>query len=250
MAYRSDSDLEFLAFCNNDDLEILVEVLTKDKDGETRWTEELTKSEEFKQYSPNHKKYWKLIAAEIQTFGANTFATIIFRWGEGVLYKEVLTDVCDKLEVNYNKRSSVNQIEVNLFMKILTDSLNNMNAEELKEVVESIGLPTGKNYTKEAILIALQIAIKQSGFFAYRLAVIIANAVAKALIGRGLTFAANATLTRAISVFAGPIGWVITALWTMIDLAGPAYRVTIPAVIQVAYMRLKKQYEETEQQAA
>lgn len=249
MAYRSDSDLEFLAFCSNDDLEILVEVLTKDKDGETRWTEELTMSEEFKRHSPNHRKYWKLIAAEIQTFGANTFATI-FRWGEGVLYREILTDVCDKLEVNYNKKSPVSQIEVNLFMKILTDSLNNMNAEELKEVVESMGLPTGKNYTKEAILVALQIAIKQSGFFAYQSAVIIANAVAKALIGRGLTFAANATLTRAISVFAGPIGWAITALWTMIDLAGPAYRVTIPAVIQVAYMRLKKQYEGTAQRVA
>ncbi len=117
-----------------------------------------------------------------------------------------------------------------------------MSPEQLKEAVESLNLPTGKNYTKEAVMIALQVAIKQSGFFAYKAAVIIANAVARALIGRGLTFAANATLARTISIFAGPIGWVVTGLWTLVDIAGPAYRVTIPAVIQIAYMRLKQQY--------
>jgi uncharacterized protein YaaW (UPF0174 family) len=242
MAYRKDPDLEFLASCDNDDLGILVDLLTRDKDGEVRWTEELTDSEEFKQYYPDHKKYWELIAAEIQTFGANTFSTII-RGGKGVLYREVLTDACDKMKVNYNKKSSISQIEVNMLMKILTDSLNDMSPQELKEAVEMLNLPTGNNYTKEAVLIAMQIAIKQSGFFAYRAAVIIANAVAKALIGRGLTFATNAMLTRAISVFAGPVGWVIAGLWTLFDVAGPAYRITIPAVIQVAYMRLKKQYE-------
>ena len=163
MAYRSDPDLEFLSSCDNDDLGILVDILTKDKDGEIRWTEELTNSEEFRRYSPNHKKYYKLIAAEIQTFGANTFMTI-FRSGKGVLYREVLTDACDKLKVNYHEKSSISQIEVNLLMKILTDSLNEMSPEQLKEAVESLNLHTGKNYTKEAVMIALQVAIKQSGF--------------------------------------------------------------------------------------
>ena len=65
---------------------------------------------------------------------------------------------------------------------------------------------------------------------------------AKFLTGRGLTIAANAALTKWLSVFAGPIGWAVTALWTVIDIAGPAYRVTIPAVIQIAYMRQKPRY--------
>lgn len=245
MAYRTDPDLEFLASCDDDDLGILIDVLTKDKNGEVRWTEELTESEDFKQHFPNHKKYWKLIAAEIQTFGANTIATIFFRGGKGVLYREVLVNVCDKLKVNYNKKSSTSQIEVNMLMKIMTDSLDDMSPQQLKEAVESLNLPTGKNFSKEAVMIALQVAIKKSGFFAYRASVIIANAVAKAIVGRGLTFGINAGLTRAISVFAGPVGWAIAGIWTLIDIAGPAYRVTIPAVIQVAYMRLKKEYGES-----
>lgn len=66
-----------------------------------------------------------------------------------------------------------------------------------------------------------------------------ANQVAKVVLGKGLTFAANQTLTKVIGAFAGPIGWVVTAVWTAFDIAGPAYRVIIPACIQIAYMRTK-----------
>ena len=104
MAYRYDPDLEFLAECSDTDLEDLVYCLTHDKDGTVRLTEELTMSDKYKRYSPKHSMYWEEIAAEIQCFGANTFATI-FRGGKGVLYKEVLTDVCDKMKVNYNSSS-------------------------------------------------------------------------------------------------------------------------------------------------
>jgi uncharacterized protein YaaW (UPF0174 family) len=35
------------------------------------------------------------------------------------------------------------------------------------------------------------------------------------------------------------VGWTLTGLWTAVDIAGPAYRVTMPAVIQVALVRRK-----------
>ena len=82
-------------------------------------------------------------------------------------------------------------------------------------------------------------AIREGGFACYKWLVVVANAL---LTGRGLTIAANAALTKWLSVLAGPIGWAVTALWTVIDIAGPAYRVTIPAVIQIAYMRQKPRY--------
>ncbi|AGQ95809.1 hypothetical protein cje11_01026 [Campylobacter jejuni subsp. jejuni 60004] len=50
---------------------------------------------------------------------------------------------------------------------------------------------------------------------------------------------ANATLTRALSLFSGPVGWTIMTTWTALDLASPAYRVTIPAVLQIIILRLK-----------
>ncbi|HCH0928890.1 TPA: DUF3944 domain-containing protein, partial [Vibrio parahaemolyticus] len=42
MAYRYDSDLEFLGAIKSEDLSDLVYCLTHDKDGEERFTEELT----------------------------------------------------------------------------------------------------------------------------------------------------------------------------------------------------------------
>ena len=48
MAYRYDDDLEFLESCKDEDLEILVNNLTKDKDGDARFTEELTMNENYK----------------------------------------------------------------------------------------------------------------------------------------------------------------------------------------------------------
>ena len=241
MAYRYDEDLEFLQHISSEDLNDLVYCLTHDKDGEVRWTEELTDTEEYKEHYPDHNKYWELIAAEIQCFGANTIATI-FRRGKGVLYKEVLTDVCDKLKVNYNKNSSVERIENCLLMKILEDALDKMSSEELKKLAREIGLRNTNNITSQAMTGIFQAVFRAGGFKSYQLTVIIVNAVLKALIGRGLSLAANATLIRTMAILTGPIGWAITMLWAAIDIAGPAYRVTVPAVIIVAALRQKHLY--------
>lgn len=236
MAYRYDSDLEFLKECKSEDLSDLVYCLTHDKDGETRWTEELTTNNAYKNYYPDHNKYWDDIAAEIQCFGSNSLATI-FRGGKGVLYKEVLCDVCDKMKVNYNKDSNTETIEENLLFKILKDALDKMSVEEIKNLGDELGIKNTSGLTANALSAAFQAIFKAGGFKSYQLTLIIVNAVMKALIGRGLTFAANATLTRTMAVLTGPIGWAITAIWTLTDIAGAAYRVTIPAVIQVAYLR-------------
>ena len=82
-------------------------------------------------------------------------------------------------------------------------------------------------------------AIGAGGFSTYRMAVIVANAVSKAVLNRGLTFAGNAALTRGIAVLSGPIGWVISAALTVPVVSGPAYRVTIPATLYIAYLRQK-----------
>ncbi len=73
----------------------------------------MTTSDAYKTYHPDHNQYWELIAAEIQRYGANSFATML-RGGKGV-----------------------EKIENNLLMKILTDEIENMSPEELKELAQS-----------------------------------------------------------------------------------------------------------------
>ena len=232
-----DNDLLFLRNADSSDLKVLVDYLTKTKDGENRLTEKLTKTENYKMFYPDRLQLMADdIAKELQLYGGNTFMNILR--GHGVEYRELLIDVCKRLKVNFNKESSIEMIEYNLLQKILLDSLENMTIEELKKILDEMNIPT-QGYGKQAFVAALQMAIKRGGFSAYKIAVIVANAVSRALIGRGLTIAANAAITRWLSVFAGPIGWTVTAIWTAIDIAGPAYRVTIPSVVQIAYMRIK-----------
>lgn len=241
MAYRYDTDLEFLGKMNSEDLSDLVYCVTHDKDGSVRFTEELTTSAPYKRHHPDHQKYWELIAAEVQCFGANTFVTL-FRGGKGVEYREILIDVCDKMDVNYNKDSSTEKIETNLLMKILNDALEKMTPEELKKLAEAIGIKNLNLITPESMLGVFQAVFRAGGFKSYQLTLVIVNAILKTLIGRGLSFAGNAALTRTVAVLTGPIGWAITGAWTAVDVASAAYRVTIPAVIQVAALRQKHLY--------
>ena len=157
----------------------LVFILTKTKDGDLRLTEELTGEERYSQYYPDHSEYWDLIAAELQSFGGNTFMNKIR--GEGVLYRELLTDACNKMKVNYNSSASVEVIEMNLLMKILTDSIEKMDTEDLRKIVEDLNLKT-TDLSKQAVIAALQAGVRSSDF---RLpnGLIVANQVAKALIG-------------------------------------------------------------------
>ncbi len=235
MAYRHDPDLEFLSSLSSEELHDLVYLLTHDKDGERRLTELLTQEDNYKKHYPDHKQYWKEIAAEIQCFGGNTFVNM-FRGG-GVSYKEVLCDVCDKMKVNYNKDSSTKKIEQNLLMKILEDALEKMSPEEIEKLGKELGLENTAKLTSQSLTAIFLAVFRAGGFKSYQLTLIIVNAIVKVLIGRGLTLGGNVLVTRTAAILTGPIGWVITGLWTAVDIAGPAYRVTIPAVIQIAYLR-------------
>jgi len=59
------------------------------------------------------------------------------------------------------------------------------------------------------------------------------------LIGRGMMMIGVGIISRGLGILFGPLGWLFLTGWTTWDILGPAYRVTIPAVIQVAYMRVK-----------
>lgn len=179
----------------------------------------------------------ELIDKEIRAFGGNSIANL-FRGGDGIKYGELVSDVGTHLKVNFAKKAPAENIEVAILQKIFTDSVARMSEVERQQVLAelNIGELSGLGPAQLATAIG---ASRLAGFATYRMAVIVANGISKALLGKGLTLAANAGLTRVIALATGPIGWVITGLWTIADLASPAYRVTVPCVIQVAYMRLK-----------
>ncbi len=228
-------NLEFLNRASNDDLRLLCDIVVKDKNGNYRATETISHLQVYKDnYPHNIKGMLRELVLEFREFGGNSIANF-FR-GEGPEYSEILHDVAKRNKVNFNTKSSDERIEMLILQKLFVDSVENASNDELKRMMEELGFPT-TNFTRQAAIATLITAWKAGGFKSYILLVSVVNAVMKFLVGRGLSLAANAALTRMASVMMGPIGWVLTALWTIIDIAGPAYRVTVPAVIQIAYIR-------------
>ncbi|RVZ69572.1 DUF3944 domain-containing protein [Helicobacter pylori] len=240
--WHTNSDLEFLKRLSSNDLKDLFDVIVYDEDGTLRMNEDLTSSTEYKRHGNDYAKYAERIAEELQCYGGNSFTSALR--GTGVLYREILCEVCNKLKVNYNKKSDTTLIEENMLSSILQKSLEKMSDEEIRELCDGLGVKNTNKLGKQALSIAALTLFKMGGFKSYQLAVIVANTVIKAIFQRGLSLGANAALTRGLSILTGPIGWIITGVWTAIDIAGPAYRVTIPACIVVATLRLKAQANE------
>ncbi|MCQ2828037.1 DUF3944 domain-containing protein [Helicobacter pylori] len=252
MAYRYDSDLEFLKRLSSNDLKDLFDVIVYDEDGALRMNEELTSSTEYKRYGNDYAKYAERIAEELQYYGSNSFASFIK--GEGVLYKEILCDACDHLKVNYNEESETSLIEQNMLSKLLKDSLEQMSKKDLEELYHELGMTNIDKViseNKQVLIASVLTLFKAGGSHSYALAVSVADAMVRQTLGHGLSsVVGKVALKKTLGILAGPIGWVITGALVSINLAGPAYRVTVPACVLVATLRKKLKAEQEAKQKA
>ena len=240
---QPDDDLvPLLRKASSDDLGILVECIHKDRN------EELSSVPAFQAQNPrageniydgDHRVYADDIAAEIQRYCGNTISNA-FRGGKGVPYIEAVHDVADHLKVNYNPSAAVDRIEREILLKVLEKAYEKMSDEEKRELLEELEAPNIAASLPAALpVMAVQGAINMSGFVAYKLTVIVANAIAKSILGRGLSLAANAALARSLSVFAGPIGWAVSAGWVIYELGGPRLSSPSSCVAHVSFLRQK-----------
>jgi uncharacterized protein YaaW (UPF0174 family) len=239
--YREDSDLTFLKKCSNEDLELLVSILTIDpNDNTSRFTETLTSDTSYKRYYPNHQLYWKSIAAELQTFCANSGMTLL-RQGKGVCYREILIDVCDKTKINLNEPPSffIEKIENVLLNSLLKQSLENMEQHELKKLAAELG-HINLHLPPAVLMLSIQKSIMSNP--------LIWNSLIFSMLGNlgfkignimATMFTIIPRLHPILAALTGPIGLAISNLWLLSDIAGPAYRVTIPACLYVAVLRKK-----------
>lgn len=247
---------QLLARSDIADLDILVDYITDSGKGRISLSNDvcarLVKCKERGEYSEFDRG---LIYQEICAFGGNTLTNayrdarnsivvgtlldkVLPDVGANVAYDEVVKDVASHLKVAFDKKDDLLVVEDGILRKILRDSFEKMSADERAAVLKELNV-SDLSMLKPAASAALIAAGRMGGFATYKVSLIVANAVSKALLGRGLPFAVNATVARTIGALLGPIGWVVTGAWTLADMASPAYRVTVPCVIQIAYMRQK-----------
>ncbi|WP_240445663.1 DUF3944 domain-containing protein [Helicobacter pylori] len=180
--------MEFLNHLSSSDLKDLFDVIAYDEDGTLRMSEELTSSTEYKRYGHDYAKYPERIAEELQHYGGNSFADF-FR-DEGVLYKEILCDVCDHLKVSYNEKANTSWIEQNMLSKLLKDSLEKMSGREIKELGHELGMTNidkviGEN--KQVLIASVLTLFQAGGSHSYALAISVADAMVRQTLGHGLS---------------------------------------------------------------
>lgn len=232
--------ISVLEQADNEDLKTLCDIITLGKNGTPRISDSLTKTEAYKRNYPHRMP--SLIPGmvkELGLYGGNS--VVNFFKGEGADYSTILRKVAKRLKVSFRDSQSDEVIEGYMLQKLFDDMSDRLSDEELRTMAQEFGVKPLR-YSRQAIVAALQIAIRRGGIYGLTWSMSVANVVARQAIGRGVTtFASGTVLSRSISVLAGPVGWALTAAWTAYDIAGPAYRVIVPAVIQIAYIRQKSQ---------
>lgn len=219
--------ISVLERADNEDLKTLCDIITLGKNGTPRISDSLTRTSVYKHnYPRNMSALIPNMVRELGLYGSNS--VVNFFKGEGSDYSTILRKVAKRLKVSFRSTQSDEVIEGYMLQKLFDDMSERLTDEELRTMAREFGVKPLR-YSRQAIVAAMQVAIRRGGIYGLTWPMNVA------------TFASGTVLSRSLSILTGPIGWALTAAWTAYDIAGPAYRVIVPAVIHIAYLRQKNQ---------
>ncbi|MBZ5789226.1 hypothetical protein K8353_03820 [Burkholderia contaminans] len=235
-----------LQVADDDDLVILVEHLTDKGKGRSSLSD--TRLKQLMACSASgvfgHSDR-NAIASEIRLFGGNSFANAL-RGGEGAAYQGLVIDAAKHLKVDAEEWESAPSVEVQLLRKLFLDALDAMPDDKRRVTLSHVGLSELAESGRAEIAAALREA-PAHGEIRMRVAAFVAESTASSVLGRGLAVAGGAGVGSAVlasgalataATVVAPLSLVFGAM----ALAAPAYRVFVPCVVQVAYIREKARH--------
>ncbi len=182
----------------------------------------------------------RLLAEEIRLDGSNSF-TSLFRGYEGVAYEEIVCDVASKLGAPVRAEDSLVEAEWAVLRHVAEGYWEGLSEEERARILDGTDeIP--EDFDADALFTTLSgggalAALLMREVVTKLVARLMANVLLKAGLKEG---AKHATRIAAYTV---PFVGVVLALWTVNDIAGPAYRKTVPTVVQLALLRLQHAVE-------
>lgn len=225
--YLNDEDLDFLRHCSEEQLAELTRLLTHNDKGKARLSGSLQRNELFRSmegHPEQHRCNWRLIAGELQHYGGDSIANRLR--GHGKLYRTILLDVTKQLKLKADKESTTFEIEQALLTHFLRNAWQKMDAEQKQEFLQAVEAKVSE--LEELLPLLLEdpaLAKGVSHLLSSQLARILRTHAAISVIGHGLVRGAG---------LGGPVG---AAFNSVKAVSGSAYRVTIPAVLQIACLR-------------
>ena len=177
------------------------------------------------------------VVREICEDGSNTIARLA-RFNTPVNYDEIVRDVAEKIGVKSDLLSwDVPRCEQLLLAELMKKYWNKLSDEERREQYASLKENLGNEYAEYAknLLNGGAVAILQA------LQMVSAQVVRKVIIQTVAVFAGRQAAFGAarFALWFIPIVNVLMVAWAIIDIAGPAYRKTVPTVVEVALLRME-----------
>lgn len=183
------------------------------------------------------KKSVDEIISELRYNGSNDIKVLM---AERVHYLTIIKDVAKIMKVDKSiikQAVDEEQLEVLIVLAAFKKVLEKMSPEDRKRIqreIEDSGFE-GYDFQKDIPWEAL-LTLFASGLGKILIKKI--TALITTIIARGALSGAAATLVeRGAGVAFGPIGICASIVWTVADIAGPAYRKTIPSVLHIALIR-------------
>lgn len=229
LKYRDDKGLAVLALAEEGDLERLADLLTHDEtDGNQRMTQELLETPGFAQARTEARiaDAWQFIAAELQTFGGDGVANRIRSMkGDhtGVPYQEILDDIAKCIGADIKAAKDVSNCEEALILKMLAERYVPKGTVALSPHARAAAREFNRPELAEgsvSVQAMQDLLWDDDGFFFDAIAIL--RRIPQFSIGA--TVAANA-----LRMWSTPAAGV----------TGPALRITIPAMLEVARIRRK-----------
>lgn len=239
MPYKYDNDMEFLADLPSIYLEDLVNIIIYNDNGIKRFTENLSSNKFYKLNYPNHTKYWKVIAEEIQRFGGDTFMNIL-RGGKGIYYREIVIDICRKYNIYYNDNMPIEDIENKILLFCAKNTIYPLDNKKFNDLLIVLNIDPKKIFNKDMLIALIQIVLSSRNEKAYKIALLLLNALMNSL-GRCESAYLNTNPFIASNIILlNPAIQLFEFLFQ--NISGPDYHVTVPCILQIATLRKKKLY--------
>ncbi|HAY5552610.1 TPA: hypothetical protein J0A55_001672 [Escherichia coli] len=213
---------------DKNDIDLLIDYITPDGKFNFSQSDRVKKAlRDGKNSEAIDEETLRLLIRELQHFGGNTVINL-FR-GNGVSYSEIVDDVASHLKIKVAKNAPVKEKESLIIDAVFASSWNKMSDDDRRQLLRDMGINTSISLDK---LSRMELPLLQR-------AAMVASGLAQIATGKALPLIAGLGIGRVLGVLTGPVGLALTGLYTAYDISNPAFRITLPCVVQIAWIHLK-----------
>lgn len=213
---------------DKNDIELLIDYITPDGKFNFSQSDRVKKAlRDGKNSEAVDEETLRLLIRELQHFGGNTVMNLFRR--NGVSYSEIVDDVASHLKIKVAKNAPVKEKESLIIDAVFASSWNKMSDDDRRQLLRDMGINTSISLDK---LSRMELPLLQR-------AAMVASGLAQIATGKALPLIAGLGIGRVLGVLTGPVGLALTGLYTAYDISNPAFRITLPCVVQIAWIRLK-----------